>query len=163
MFTSNWSFVRNGCASTQLKRYSSKTNHFALVFGAILSLSAPSEALEITCPKKILTTQRLDKPEAGWQEFVRPNGDGKIDTYSYASGISIYLDDPKKIMELKPDNERTRYPSWSFTEAPPGTPPLYMACSYFETRIGFVKVLPINVKKCTAKRGGILQCDVFKP
>jgi hypothetical protein len=64
---------------------------------------------------------------------------------------------------LMPDNEMARDPSWSFTKAPPGTPPLYMACNYFETRIQFVKVLPMNVRKCTAKRGGILQCDVFKP
>jgi hypothetical protein len=138
-------------------------NRISLVFGVIVSLSSPSEAVEFVCPKKILTTQRLDKSELGWTEFVRPDGDGKINTYSYVSGISIYWDDPKKIMELVPDNESAIDPSWSFKKAPPGTPPLYMACNYFQTRIGFVKALPINVKKCTAKRGGILQCDVFKP
>lgn len=101
--------------------------------------------------------------EVGWQEFVRPNADGKIDAYSYVSGISIYWDDPKKIMELRPDKDTSKDSSWSFKKVPPGTPPLYMACHYFETRIGFIKALPLNIKRCTAKRSGILRCEVFEP
>lgn len=46
---------------------------------------------------------------------------------------------------------------------PAGAPPLYMECHYDQTRIKFVRALPANAKKCTAKRGGVLQCDLFKP
>jgi hypothetical protein len=135
----------------------------ATAFLVGFSFALPSDALQLICPERIVTTQRLDKQEVGWQEFVRPNGDGGVDTYAYASGTSIYEDDPKKLFELKPDNETARDPSWSFVKAPPGTPPLYMVCHYFETRILFIKALPPNLKKCTSRRGGILQCDVFKP
>ncbi|MGM9482869.1 STY0301 family protein [Roseateles sp. NT4] len=138
-------------------------NRLAVAFMTTFAFATCAEALEIRCPEKILTTQRLDKQEAGWQEFVRPNGDGGVDAYAYVSGISIYSDDPKLLQELKPDNETARDPSWSFIKPPPGTPPLHMACYYSQTRIEFVRALPANVKKCTAKRGGVLQCDVFKP
>jgi len=138
-------------------------NRLAAVFMATFSFATLGEALEIRCPEKIQTTQRLDKQEAGWQEFVRPNGDGGVDAYAYVSGISIYDDDPKLLYELKPDNETARDPSWTFTKPAPGTPPLYMACHYAQTRIQFVRALPANVRKCTAKRDGVLQCDMFKP
>jgi hypothetical protein len=150
-----------GCLS--ITRYGSTMNRVAVLLGLSFFVASSCEALEIVCPEKILTSQRLDKQEAGWEAFVRPDGEGKVATYSYASGISVYSDDPKKIIELRPDRESAGEPSWSFSKAPPGTPPLYMACHYFDTRFQFIKALPANVKKCTAKRGGILQCDEFKP
>ena len=150
-------------AHRSLRPFLTKLNLIFLVLSSTLFLSSPSEAIDIICPKKILTTQSLDKQELGWQEFVRPDADGKTDTFSYASGISIYWDDPKKIIELRPDKDTSNDPSWSFKKVPPGTPPLYMACHYFETRIGFIRALPSNVKKCTAMRGGILRCEVFEP
>ncbi len=33
------------------------------------------------------------------------------------SGISIYWDDPKKIIELRPDKDTSNDPSWSFKKA----------------------------------------------
>ncbi|MBH9553070.1 STY0301 family protein [Inhella gelatinilytica] len=135
----------------------------AVTLGALQLAASTSHALDIVCPEKILTTQKLDGQAAGWKEFVRPNGKGSVDTYSYASGISIYYGDPEEIAELKPDSEMARNPSWSFVKAPPGTPLIYMACHYHETRIQFVRALPANVKKCTSKPGGLLQCELFKP
>lgn len=40
-------------------------NRFAVVFLATLCFATLSEAVEIRCPEKILTTQSLDKQEAG--------------------------------------------------------------------------------------------------
>lgn len=161
--TFNKSFVCDGFSVLQLRRCGSTMKRFVIPFFICIVFASPGEALEVVCPERIETTQRLDKQQVGWKEFVRPNGDGSTDTYAYVSGISIYEDDPNKLFELKPDNEATREPSWSFIKAPPGAPPLHMACHYFETRIQFVRALPSNVKKCTAKRGGVLQCDVFNP
>jgi hypothetical protein len=144
------------------KRYGLTMTRLAVALLVALSFAPPSGALEIICPERIVTTQSLDKQEVGWQDFVRPNGAEGADKHAYASGISMYSDHPKKLVELKPDNEMAKNPSWSFTKATPEAQPLYIACHYFETRIQFVKALPKNVKKCTSKRGGILQCDVFK-
>jgi len=132
-----------------------------LVVSALVFMAAPCQAIEIVCPARIFTTQILDKPEAGWQEFVRPDGEGGIAKYSYASGISIYSGAPVDIVELKPGSEVAGYPSWHFLKTSPEAPPIYMACQYFDTRIQFVKMLPPNLKRCTAKRGGSLQCELF--
>lgn len=152
-------------AMFSLPRYGSMTSQGVAIFSLLLSFASTSNALEIACPQKILTTQTLETQEAGWREFVRPDKldeNGNVNAYSHVSRISVYSDNPKKLVELKPDNELARDPTWSFLKASPDAPPLYMACNYFDTRIQFVRELPANVKKCVQKRGGVLQCEIFK-
>lgn len=131
------------------------------LFVAALSFASPSEALEIICPEKILTAQKLDLQESGWQEFAASDGGGSVFAYSYVSGIAIYDSDPKNGYLLKEDKEGVKI--WTFIKAPPEAPPVYMACHYSQTRVRIARALPKNIKKCTAKRAGVLHCDVFKP
>jgi len=133
-----------------------------IFFSAFFAVWNSASALDIACPEKIVTTQKLIGPAAGWKEFVRTDGEQKQRNYSYVSGIAIYDGDPREIVELKPDSEMANEASWSFIKPTTAGRPLYMACSYFDTRIQFIKTLPASVKKCTSKRGGILHCDEFK-
>jgi len=130
---------------------------------ALLATSLNVAALDISCPEKITTSQELLKQASGWQQFVRPVKEGKTRQWSYVSGISLYTGDPKDIAQLKPDDEMAKDQSWSFSAPSSPERPLYMACVYFETRIQFVKALPLNVKKCTSIGEGVLRCEEFKP
>ena len=156
-------FLWAAVTSVLLRKYGSIVNYLAVIFSLLLCFASTSNALEITCPQKILTTQKLDKQEAGWREFVRPSSDGKLNAYSHVSRISLYSDDPKKIAELKPDNDLASEPTWYFVKAPVDALPLFMACNYLDTRLQFVRELPANVKKCTQIRSGVLRCEMFEP
>lgn len=133
----------------------------AIFFSAIFAISCSADALEISCPEKIVTTQKLVGRAKGWKEFVRPDGTLSRRNYSYVSGIGIYDGDPREIVELKPDDEMAKEETWSFNKPTSSKRPLYMACAYFETRVQFIRTLPPSVKKCTSKRGVVLQCEEF--
>ena len=135
----------------------------ALVCGALYAASLTATALEITCPEKITTSQKLIERAPGWKEFVRPDGDAKPRRWSHVSRIDLYDGDPKEIAQIKPDDEGAKEDSWRFSAPSPPLRPLYMACVYFDTRIQFIKELPLNVKKCTSSPEGVLRCEEFKP
>ena len=134
----------------------------SLCFLGLVAVSFSVFAVDFQCPKKIVTSQKLVNQAAGWSEFMRPNGDGTVDNWAYVSGISLYSGDPNQIAELKPDDENSQLPYWTFGEPAKAEEPLYMSCFYHGTRIEFTKKLPLNVRKCTAHRDGVLRCEVFK-
>jgi hypothetical protein len=135
---------------------------FALLCAGLLA-SVNIFALEIRCPEKIVTTQTLVKQESGWQEFVRPTLSGANENnWSIPSRIALYDGNPKEIAELKPDDSAKKS-TWRFTEPSPANRPIYMSCVYSNTRIEFIKALPLNIKKCTETRAGVLRCEAFKP
>ena len=127
----------------------------------LMFATANAMAVDIACPAKIETAQKLLKPVAGWQAFVRPIGDHKTVQWSRVARIDLYSGHPNEIAELKPDDENAPSPSWSFDRPAAVELPLWMSCVYFDTRIEFVKALPVNVRKCTAKRDGVLHCEEF--
>jgi len=135
---------------------------FVASFNVVL---APTNvaAFEVACPNKIVTSQKIVGGAPGWKEFVRPDGNAKLPRWSYVSGINLYSGDPKNIAQLKPDDENAKEASWSFSTPSSPDRPLYMACIYFDTRIQFIKALPLNVRKCTSSRERVLRCEEFKP
>jgi hypothetical protein len=134
-----------------------------IIGGSLLAAAQQSKALDIACPDKIVTSQNLAEQAPGWKEFVRPNGDPKTIRWSFLAGIDLYYGDPVEIMQLKPDSEDATEASWTFTRPSLPTRPLYMACSYRGTRIQITRALPLDVKKCTVKTGGVLRCEQFAP
>jgi hypothetical protein len=133
-----------------------------LAGSVLVSMSMPSKAVELVCPEKIQTVQTSVGLAAGWKEFVRPDGSQVPGRYSLLAGIDLYDGDPAEIAQLRPDQESAHDSTWSFSQPAPPQRPLYMACVYFNTRIQVVKALPLNVKKCTTRRGGRLRCEEFK-
>ena len=132
----------------------------AVLCGAFIAVSANAVALEIKCPEKIVTSQKIIEAAPGWKEFVRPDGDdAKPHRWSYVEGISLYSGDPTDIAQLKPDDENAQEDSWTFGAPSSPERPLYMACVYSNTRMQFVRALPLTVKKCTAGRGRVLRCE----
>jgi hypothetical protein len=134
----------------------------ALLCCGLFAASLDAAAFDIACPGKIVTSQKLMERAPGWKEFVRPDGGAKPRRWSRVSRIDLYDGDPKEIAQLKPDDEDAKEDSWSFNAPSPPERPLYMACVYFDTRIQFIKALPLNVRKCTSSREGILRCEEFK-
>ncbi len=140
-------------------------NRTSIIGFALLAVSIRVSALEIVCPEKIETAQQLMKSNVGWDQFVRPIDEkGTEPRWSYVVGISVYSGHPREIAELKPEFGKDSY-SWTFGF--PATPELqiYMACIYLDTRLEFIKSLPLNVKKCTTnnEERGKLTCELFKP
>ncbi len=138
-------------------------NRASIIGFALLAVSIRASALEIVCPEKIETAQQLMKSNVGWDQFVRPIDEkGTEPRWSYVAGIRIYSGHPREIVELVPSNGKD---TWNFGF--PATPELqiYMACGYFDTRLEFIKSLPLNVKKCTTnkEKRGTLHCELFKP
>lgn len=141
--------------SAEFKRYGSNMRHsISAVFLCVLTpLSV--RALDVACPAKIVTAERLAVREVGWTGFVDSDkSQGRV------IGLSIYSGHPSDMAELKPDDEMAKEQRWTFGRASSDSQPIYMVCHYDATRVKFIKALPKAIGKCSIKRLGLLRCEI---
>ena len=126
----------------------------------LLAISRPVSALEFACPDTIMTSEQLDAEISGWSQFLRPGTGEKQHRSSPIAGIDLYDGDPNEIVQLVPDNQKD---TWTFTASANADRPLFMACVYLGTKVQLIKPLPMNIRKCTIRKKGVLNCELFNP
>lgn len=100
---------------------------------AFMAISVHAGVIEIQCPAKIDTTEKLTKLSADFESMV-------TDATHYWTGVTFFSGHPKENASLAPDDAS----GWSFSK----DDTIYIGCSYNQSSQMLFKKLPKHIRSC---------------
>lgn len=118
-----------------------------LAFAPAVLFAAASPA-QIHCPASIDVSEHANRVDAGWEATPDEGRRG----YSLEQ-VSFYDGHPREMASLVPDdstqNGMSRSSRWTFSRN--AERPIWVACSYQNTRLMMTRALPPSTHRCVLK------------
>jgi hypothetical protein len=119
----------------------------AAILVCVLSVSSSIFAVEIHCPKKLEgTEQTLKIPISGWESYYDDQNSPQI-----LERVGFYEGDIKENFQLTPADQTKNQDVFQFF--PKNNNPIWLSCSYLNTKIKLIKMLPQGSRRCVVEYG----------